>query len=399
MGGWDPLASFCKTWGGSMAQFQSHPNISPPSRVPLSAGWPRPRPREGPGNPSAAGRAPPLESLPAAALGGAVLREGLKHDPCRSHSISCLTWGVSPTPAVTFYPGPFNSPAHPPTSFQRDVGVPPAARRLACGPRLPAPASHPRASCLPSPHHTKPVLGPSPCRLINKLQPGSVKKVNESTQNWHQLENISNFIKAITKYGVKPHDIFEANDLFESTNYTQVQSTLIALASQAKTKGNKVNMGVKYAEKHQRRFQPEKLKEGRNIIGLQMGTNKFASQQGMTAYGTRRHLYDPKLGTDQPLDQATISLQMGTNKGASQAGMTAPGTKRQIFEPTLGMEHCDSLNVSLQMGSNKGASQQGMTVYGLPRQVYDPKYCLQPNYATVGEDEYNHSQHNFYNSE
>ncbi|XP_039371082.1 calponin-1 [Mauremys reevesii] len=237
------------------------------------------------------------------------------------------------------------------------------------------------------------------CKLINKLQPGSVKKVNESTQNWHQLENIGNFIKAAIKYGVKPHDIFEANDLFESTNYTQVQSTLIALASQAKTKGNKVNMGVKYAEKHQRRFQPEKLKEGRNVIGLQMGTNKFASQQGMTAYGTRRHLYDPKLGTDQPLDQATISLQMGTNKGASQAGMTAPGTKRQIFEPTLGMEHCDSLNVSLQMGSNKGASQQGMTVYGLPRQVYDPKYCLQPNYAMVGEDEYNHSQHNFYNSE
>ncbi|XP_019467186.1 calponin-1-like, partial [Meleagris gallopavo] len=88
--------------------------------------------------------------------------------------------------------------------------------------------------------------------------------------------------------------------------------------TQAKTKGNNVGLGVKYAEKQQRRFQPEKLREGRNIIGLQMGTNKFASQQGMTAYGTRRHLYDPKLGTDQPLDQATISLQMGTNKGASQ---------------------------------------------------------------------------------
>lgn len=58
-----------------------------------------------------------------------------------------------------------------------------------------------------------------------------MKKVNESTQNWHQLENIGNFIKAITKYGVKPHDIFEANDLFENTNHTQVQSTLLALAS------------------------------------------------------------------------------------------------------------------------------------------------------------------------
>ncbi|KAL4688635.1 hypothetical protein H8959_004887 [Pygathrix nigripes] len=157
---------------------------------------------------------------------------------------------------------------------------------------------------------------------------------------WHQrpicLENIGNFIKAITKYGVKPHDIFEANDLFENTNHTQVQSTLLALASMAKTKGNKVNVGVKYAEKQERKFEPEKLREGRNIIGLQMGTNKFASQQGMTAYGTRRHLYDPKLGTDQPLDQATISLQMGTNKGASQAGMTAPGTKRQDLRAGAG---------------------------------------------------------------
>ncbi|NWZ29864.1 CNN1 protein, partial [Asarcornis scutulata] len=156
--------------------------------------------------------------------------------------------------------------------------------------------------------------------LINKLQPGSVQKVNDPVQNWHKLENIGNFLRAITRYGVKPHDIFEANDLFENTNHTQVQSTLIALASQGRggdTGGVGKGFGG-YAEKQQRRFHPEKLREGRNIIGLQMGTNKFASQQGMTAYGTRRHLYDPKLGTDQPLDQATISLQMGTNKGASQ---------------------------------------------------------------------------------
>ncbi|NWY08340.1 CNN1 protein, partial [Nothoprocta ornata] len=216
------------------------------------------------------------------------------------------------------------------------------------------------------------------CELINKLAPGSVQKVNEPGQNWHKLENIGNFLKGIRRYGVKAHDIFEANDLFENTNHTQVQSTLMALASQAKTKGNNVGLGVKYAEKQQRRFQPEKLREGRSIIGLQMGTNKFASQQGMTAYGTRRHLYDPKLGAQQPLDQATISLQMGTNKGASQAGMTAPGTKRQILARALGLERCDAATIPLQMGSNKGASQQGMTVYGLPRQVCDPKYCGAP---------------------
>ncbi|KAG9343313.1 hypothetical protein JZ751_014294 [Albula glossodonta] len=189
------------------------------------------------------------------------------------------------------------------------------------------------------------------CELINKLQPGSVKKINHSKLNWHKLENLGNFIKAILVYGLKPNDIFEANDLFENGNLTQVQTTLLALASMAKTKGmdTKVDIG--------------------------MGTNKCASQAGMTAYGTRRHLYDPKTQTDKPYDQTTISLQMGTNKGASQAGMAAPGTRRDIFDQKVAIQPVDSSTISLQMGTNKVASQKGMSVYGLGRQVYDPKYC------------------------
>ncbi|KAF5906216.1 calponin-3-like, partial [Clarias magur] len=158
------------------------------------------------------------------------------------------------------------------------------------------------------------------CELINKLKPGSVRKINNSKLNWHKLENLSNFIKAILAYGLKPNDIFEANDLFENGNMTQVQTTLLALAGMAKTKGmdTKVDIGVKYADRQERNFNDEKLKAGNCVIGLQMGTNKCASQAGMTAYGTRRHLYDPKTQTDKPYDQTTISLQMGTNKGASQ---------------------------------------------------------------------------------
>ena len=58
------------------------------------------------------------------------------------------------------------------------------------------------------------------CKIhYDKMQEnGSVKKVNESSLNWPQLENIGNFIKAIQAYGMKPHDIFEANDLFENGN-------------------------------------------------------------------------------------------------------------------------------------------------------------------------------------
>lgn len=126
-----------------------------------------------------------------------------------------------------------------------------------------------------------------------------------------KLENLGNFIKAILAYGLKPNDIFEANDLFENGNMTQVQTTLLALASmvsfvqnildgdderrfyslwqqfgfgvagtmplsffhlKAKTKGmdTKVDIGVKYADKQTRNFDDEKMKAGQCVIGLQV---------------------------------------------------------------------------------------------------------------------------------
>lgn len=66
-----------------------------------------------------------------------------------------------------------------------------------------------------------------------------------------------------------------------------------------------------------------------------MGTNKCASQSGMTAYGTRRHLYDPKNHILPPMDHSTISLQMGTNKCASQVGLTQPPQARPHLAQTL----------------------------------------------------------------
>ncbi|XP_006876803.1 PREDICTED: calponin-2 [Chrysochloris asiatica] len=190
------------------------------------------------------------------------------------------------------------------------------------------------------------------CTLMNKLQPGSVPKINRSMQNWHQLENLSNFIKAMVSYGMNPVDLFEANDLFESGNMTQVQVSLLALAGKAKTKGlqSGVDIGVKYSEKQERNFDDATMKAGQCVIGLQMGTNKCASQSGMTAYGMRRHLYDPKNHILPPMDHSTISLQMGTNKCAT--------------------------SMSLQMGYTQGANQSGQ-VFGLGRQIYDPKYCPQ----------------------
>lgn len=62
--------------------------------------------------------------------------------------------------------------------------------------------------------------------------------------------------------------------------------------------------------------------------------------------------------------------------------MTAPGTRRHIYDAKMGTEKCDNSSMSLQMGSNQGANQSGQ-VFGLGRQVYDPKYCPQGGQGEV----------------
>lgn len=49
-------------------------------------------------------------------------------------------------------------------------------------------------------------------------------------------------------------------------------------------------IGVKVANENKRNFSEDKLKESQKIIGLQYGSNKGASQAGMTAYGTGRQI-------------------------------------------------------------------------------------------------------------
>jgi len=129
------------------------------------------------------------------------------------------------------------------------------------------------------------------CNLMNVIEPGSIKKVNNSSMAFKQMENISKFLQAIEDYGVQRMDKFQTVDLYEGQNMVQVYFTLIQLSSQSLRKGfTGPSIGVKLAESNKREFDDAKLREGRNVIGLQMGTNKLASQTGMTAYGTGRQI-------------------------------------------------------------------------------------------------------------
>lgn len=130
------------------------------------------------------------------------------------------------------------------------------------------------------------------CKAINVLSPGSVRKINQGSLAFKQMENISFFLEAIGRYGVNKADSFQTVDLFEEQNLNQVVSTIHALGRQAQAKRfGGPTLGAKVAVKQDYNFDPEQQKQASaSVIGLQMGSNRGASQAGMTPYGLQRQL-------------------------------------------------------------------------------------------------------------
>lgn len=135
-------------------------------------------------------------------------------------------------------------------------------------------------------------------QLVNSLYPDGSKPVkipdSPPTMVFKQMEQIAQFLKAAEDYGVVKTDMFQTVDLFEAKDMAAVQRTLVALGSLAVTKNDghyhgDPNWFMKKAQEHKREFSESLLKEGKNIIGLQMGTNKGASQAGMS-YGRPRQI-------------------------------------------------------------------------------------------------------------
>ncbi len=136
------------------------------------------------------------------------------------------------------------------------------------------------------------------CKLINSLYPegqAPVKKIQASSMAFKQMEQISQFLQAAERYGINTTDIFQTVDLWEGKNMACVQRTLMNLGGLAVARDDGLFSGdpnwfPKKSKENPRNFSDNQLQEGKNVIGLQMGTNRGASQAGMTGYGMPRQI-------------------------------------------------------------------------------------------------------------
>ncbi|KAK3577769.1 hypothetical protein CHS0354_010972 [Potamilus streckersoni] len=131
------------------------------------------------------------------------------------------------------------------------------------------------------------------CKLMNILKPGSIpdkKLAKKETMAFKKMELIGLFCDKAKEYGVPQEEVFQTVDLYEQQNLYQVVVCLSSLARKAQKNGH-IGFGPKESEENRREFTEEQLKAGQGVIGLQMGTNKGASQAGMNI-GKTRHIVD-----------------------------------------------------------------------------------------------------------
>lgn len=207
------------------------------------------------------------------------------------------------------------------------------------------------------------------CKLAQTVT-GTPIKINQSKMAFKQMENINNFLTVCEKYGVSKVDLFQTVDLFENQNMWQVVLGIHAFGRKAQVKGfNGPSLGPKESLKNERHFTDEQLKAGQGVIGLQMGSNKGASQSGMS-FGGQRFINDMKIDEVSAEGKNIIGLQSGTNKGASQAGMSFGG-QRHINDIKTEEMSADGKNIiGLQSGTNQGASAAGQS-FGKQRHIID----------------------------
>ncbi|XP_072178255.1 myophilin-like [Diadema setosum] len=118
--------------------------------------------------------------------------------------------------------------------------------------------------------------------LVNKFCEGAVRKIETSSAVFKQRANLESFIQGCKTFGLKDQEVFQVNDLFETKNLPQFTQCIIALARYAQSQPdyNGPILGPKQSEGNVREFTQDQLDAGKHMIGLQMGSNKGASQAG-----------------------------------------------------------------------------------------------------------------------
>ncbi|KAF0979445.1 hypothetical protein FDP41_001788 [Naegleria fowleri] len=168
------------------------------------------------------------------------------------------------------------------------------------------------------------------CKLINKIKPGAIPKINTSKLPFMQMENIGYFLKAAADMGLQKHDSFMTVDLYEGKNLPQVTQSLYIFGSVVqKLPGYKLpRCGLKLAEKREIEFTEEQLR----MANAEVGQQYMASIKHDTGRSISREVVKTRDVGDQSatklLSEASIKHDTGRSISREVVKVGDTGDKR-----------------------------------------------------------------------
>ncbi|GFO13790.1 transgelin [Plakobranchus ocellatus] len=137
------------------------------------------------------------------------------------------------------------------------------------------------------------------CRLANCIVPEEMqinmksltfkKSSNEAFESARERARLEIFCEKMMEFGVPETLTFQIDSLYERTNLVQAYCAIRNFGMEAESRPSFTGerFWPKKAEENRRTFTEEQLRASAGVINLQMGTNKGASQSGMT-FGKQR---------------------------------------------------------------------------------------------------------------
>jgi len=132
------------------------------------------------------------------------------------------------------------------------------------------------------------------CKLMQKLLPGTCKRICQKGSDFQLMENINAFQAAARKYGIDENELFQTVDLWTLKGIPSVTKCIHALGRHAQKKPdwNGPVLGPKMADANKREFTQEQMEAGKHLVNtFQMGYTGGASQAGMNL-GKQRGVHD-----------------------------------------------------------------------------------------------------------
>jgi len=164
------------------------------------------------------------------------------------------------------------------------------------------------------------------CQAVNAVQPGTISKINTQATAFKQMENITLFTRACSKFGVLDKDLFNATDLNEEKNLQVVLNCIYNFASVIRT-SVPTFQGSFLGVEHNAKVQDSKLKPG-HWGQLKAGAALMGLFKGTVAKATM------DAGSDA---EKAVTVPTNTPAGGSDGADSSTVKKRAVtFQSAAG---------------------------------------------------------------